>query len=282
MNEELEISQVQVEPISSLEAEERAVIDTQISTAKKYPRSIKRSTDNAIAIATMDKETAESCGYALKRGDKIVRGASVHLAKMVASEWGNLRIQAKVTQITSTQIVSEAVCFDLEKNIAVKVEVRKKITDKYNKRYNEDMITMTGNATNAIALRNSIFAVIPHQVVNKVYLASRDLIAGDLKDEVKLIKKRTDVLAGFRDTYGVDEKEVLSFLGINTINQIKVDEIQLLIDTAQSIKDGDTTVDFVFGRNEKTTKQGENALKVAESIEAELKGKKGKEPKLEL
>lgn len=55
---------VQVDPV------ERANVDSQVATAKQYPRSIKRSIDNSIVMATMDYETAQSCGYALPRGGK--------------------------------------------------------------------------------------------------------------------------------------------------------------------------------------------------------------------
>ena len=67
--------------IVQVDAVERANVDSQVATAKQYPRSIKRSIDNSIVIATMDAETAQSCGYALPRGGKPITGPSVHLAK---------------------------------------------------------------------------------------------------------------------------------------------------------------------------------------------------------
>lgn len=245
-----EITKVeQVDAIQLMEATQRAEIDMQISTAKAYPRNLLRTVDNACAIVTMDKETAQSCGYALPRGGKSISGPSVHLARIIAAEYGNLRLEAKVINITEKQIVSQAVCFDLEKNYAVKIEVRKSIIGKRG-RFNDDMITVTGNAANAIAYRNAVFAVIPKSVVDKVYNASRDKITGDLSDEIKLIAKRKQVMDGFKDSLGVSEKEVVKVLGLNTIHQIKKDEIIQLIDLAQAIKDGDTTVEEAFGRTD--------------------------------
>lgn len=243
----------QVESVEIVEAKERASYDVQVATAKRYPRDITKAVNNSIAIATMDKETAESCGYALPRGGKPVQGPSVHLAKIIAQNWGNLRVEAKVVDITATQVVSSAVCFDLENNIAIKVEVRRKITNKQGVRFNEDMITMTGNAANSIALRNAIFAVIPEQVTKSAYNASMNMLAGDLSSEEVLIKKRNGALKYFKDTYGVEEHEILKALGVGTVNGIKRDQIILLGNMKQALIDKDSTVDEMFERNVKKT-----------------------------
>jgi len=253
------------------EATQRAEIDMQITTARAYPRDLMRATNNAIAIATMDKETASSCGYALPRAGKNISGASVHLARIIAAEYGNLRIEAKVVNITATQVVSQAICFDLEKNYAVKIEVRRSIVGKHGL-FSGDMITVTGNAANAISYRNAVFAVVPKSIVDKVFRATRELIAGDLSDDVKLLNKRMQVINGFKDSYGVSEGELLNVLGLNTINQIKSDEIIILIDLAQAIKDGDTTVEEAFER--KTAKEeaaANNNKKMVSKIKNKMK-----------
>ena len=101
--------------IVQVDAVERANVDSQVATAKQYPRSIKRSIDNSIVMATMDAETAQSCGYALPRGGKPITGPSVHLAKIIVSNWGNMRTESKVVQITDKQIISRGTALDLEK-----------------------------------------------------------------------------------------------------------------------------------------------------------------------
>ena len=118
--------------------QDKAQIDMQISTAKAYPRNITRSVENAIAIVTMDKQTASTCSYSLPRGGKTISGPSVHLAKILAQSWGNLRVEAKVVSIDRTQITSQAVAFDLENNLAIKVEVKRSIMSRKG-RFNEDM-----------------------------------------------------------------------------------------------------------------------------------------------
>ena len=62
----------------------------------------------------MNQETAQSCSYALPRGGKPITGPSVHLAKIIVSNWGNMRTEAKVVQITDKQVISRGTCWDLE------------------------------------------------------------------------------------------------------------------------------------------------------------------------
>lgn len=236
----VEAQEVQVVQVDAVE---RANVDSQVATAKRYPRNIKRSIDNSIVMATMDSETAQSCGYALPRGGKPITGPSVHLAKIVVSNWGNMRTEAKVVQITDKQIISRGTCWDLEANVASAFEVRRSIVDSKGKRYSDNMITVTGDAVNSIAYRNAVFSVVPKAVVDKVYKAAQRFITGDLSNEEKLIKRRTDAINHFNEEWGITEAEVIRLCGKQTVNQIRANEIALLLGMAQSLKDGDTTVE---------------------------------------
>lgn len=244
MIEDYEIMQVDNANASivQLDSIERANVDSQIATAKQYPRDIKRALQNSIAMATLDEDTARSMSYALPRGGKPITGPSVHLAKLVVSNWGNIRAEAKVVQITDSQVVSRGTCWDLENNVATAFEVRRSIKGK-NGRFSDDMITVTGNAANAIAFRNAVFAVIPKAITEKVSKAVQEYITGDMSDENKLIVRRKKCLDFFHDEYGIDEDMVVKICGKQTINQIKATEIQFLIGVQQALKDGDTTVD---------------------------------------
>ena len=229
-----------------VDAIERANIDSQISTAKQYPRDIRRSIDNSIVIATMNEETAQSCGYALPRGEKIITGPSVHLAKIMVSNSGNIRTEAKVVQITDKHVISRGTCWDLETNVASAFEVRRNIIDSKGRRFSDDMITVTGNAANYIAYRNSVFAVIPQAITNRVYEAAQRLITGDLSDADKILKKRTLIINSFKNDYAITEEEVLKLCGRQTVNQININEISTLIGILQSLKDGDASVDYLM------------------------------------
>ena len=266
----VEQAEVQIVPLDELE---RANVDVQVSTAKRYPRDMRRSVNNSIVMATMNEEVARSCGYALPRGGKPVTGPSVHLAKIIVSNWGNMRTEAKVVQITDKQVISRGTAWDLENNVASAFEVRRSIVDKYGKRYSDDMITVTGNAANAIAYRNAVFAVIPKSITDRIYRAAQQFITGDLSDNDVLLKKRTKIFADFKNTYGIDENTVIKICGKTTDNQIGADEIALLVGLLQSLKDGDTTVDEVLDYVKSPKEK-------VDDKKAGLKNKAGKAPTL--
>src|SRR5678816_4803120 len=97
--------------------------------------------------------------YSLPRGGRNIVGPSVRFAEVVASSWGNIRSGARIIDIDDKFITAQGQCFDLEKNICVQVEVKRRITKKDGKRYDDDMIGVTGNAACSISLRNAVFKV---------------------------------------------------------------------------------------------------------------------------
>lgn len=233
--------------IETIEANSRAEYDIQIATAKKYPRNLSRIKDNVVAIATMSKETAETCRYALPRGGKTLSGVSVHLARIMAQQYGNVRVDSRVKQITDKHVIAEAVCFDLETNYAVKVEVRRSIVNKFGQKFNDDMITVTGNAASAIAYRNAVLAVIPKGITDSAYQAALRMITGDLTSEEKLIAARKKAVDYFKDQYKVSEEQIFKAIGVKAMAQIREEQIADLRGLEQSLKDSETTVDDAFG-----------------------------------
>jgi hypothetical protein len=250
-SEESEIA-VQVSP-DVVYQQDKAQLDIQIVTAKAYPRNILRATDNALAIVTMDQVIAKTCNYSVPRGGKQITGPSVHLAKIIAQVWGNMRIDAKVIDIDQTRITSEAICWDLESNLAIKTQIKRSITGRQG-RFSEDMITVTGNAANSIALRNAILSVVPKGIVDKIYNAAKQTITGDISDKNKLIAKRVQVFSSLRDAFGVSDKEILFAVGKAAIDFVDGDDIVTLVGVGQAIRDGDTTVEQAF-KGDKTQEQ---------------------------
>ena len=241
-----QVAQGDAQSVIQLDAIEKANVDVQVATAKQFPRNVTRAIQNSIVMATMDAETAQTMRYALPRGGKPITGPSVHLAKLIVSNWGNIRAEAKVVQITDSQVVSRGTCWDLENNVATAIEVRRNIKNKNGQRFSDDMITVVGNAANSIAFRNAVFSTIPKAVTDKVYKAAQECITGDLSDEAKLLQRRTQCLKFFLDEYGITEEEVIKLCGKQTVNQIKADEIALMLGIYQSLKDGDTTIEEVL------------------------------------
>lgn len=260
-----QVAQGDAQSVIQMDAIEKANVDVQVSTAKQFPRNVTRAIQNSIVMATIDPDTAQMMRYALPRGGKPITGPSVHLAKLIVSNWGNMRAEAKVVQITDSQVVSRGTCWDLENNVATAIEVRRNIKNKNGQRFSDDMITVVGNAANSIAFRNAVFSVIPKAVTDKVYKAAQECITGDLSDEAKLLQKRTNCLKFFNDEYGITEEEVIKLCGKQTVNQIKADEIALMLGIYQSLKDGDTTVEEVMEPIRKEKKKDNIAAAAAEA-----------------
>lgn len=260
-----QVAQGDAQSVIQMDAIEKANVDVQVSTAKQFPRNVTRAIQNSIVMATIDPDTAQMMRYALPRGGKPITGPSVHLAKLIVSNWGNIRAEAKVVQITDSQVVSRGTCWDLENNVATAIEVRRNIKGKGGQRFSDDMITVVGNAANSIAFRNAVFSVIPKAVTDKVYRAAQECITGDLSDEAKLLQKRTNCLKFFNDEYGITEEEVIKLCGKQTVNQIKAEEIALMLGIYQSLKDGDTTVEEVMEPIRKEKKKDDIAAAAAEA-----------------
>lgn len=245
MNNEITVLDTQAS-IQVFQAQERAAIDTQVATAKQYPRDLKHVRDNSIAIVCMDKETAESCRYAKPTGGKNVTGPSVHLARIVCQQYGNIRVQQRIKNIDASSIVAEAVAFDMETNYAVSVEARRSIVGRNGQRFSESVIETNAMAILAIAERNAILKVIPKAIIDTVYNEAFKFANGDLSDKAKLIIARDKALDFFKTEYGVSEKQVVSLLGLKTKDAIKPEHIADLRGYMQSLKDKEVSPEDLF------------------------------------
>ncbi len=227
---------------SFAESQARGEVDTQIATAKRFPRSIKQFKERALSLATLDEETASSCFYALPRDGKTIEGPSARLAEIVAASWGNLRATANIVDDDGEFITARGMCWDLENNVAISTEVRRRVTTKSGARYSADMINTTANAASSIALRNAVFKVVPMAIVRPVYLAAKQIAVGDA---TTLVKRRTDMVAYF-GKMGVRPEQILATVEKASLEDITVDDLAVLKGLITAIKEGDTTVDEAF------------------------------------
>ena len=249
--------------VEVFEAQERVSIDIQVATARRYPRSIRRVVDNSVAIVTMNKETAKSCRYEKPVAGSKITGVSVHLARIICQQYGNIRVQQRIKSIDNKTIVAEAVAFDMETNYAVCVEVRRSILKKDGTRYEESTIETNAMACMAIAERNAILKVIPKSIVDNVYNEAFKFAYGDLTDRAKFLKERNRLFIVFKDTYAMDEAMVIKVLGINTKEAVTVENIATLDGYFQALKDKDITVADLMKNSEpkKTPEQKKEDLK---------------------
>lgn len=237
-----EVQQVQAPEAGVLTAISRAELDQQITTARAYPRSLKRFVDECLSMATLNESVAAACFYALPRDGKTIDGPSARLAEIVASAWGNCRAGARVVDEGSEFITAQGVFHDLERNVQVTMEVRRRITDKRGRRYSADMIGVTGNAACSIALRNAVFRGIPRAFWEDIYVAARRAAVGDAET---LVAKRDKAIQHFAKM-GVAQDAVLAVLEVRGVEDIDLEKLATLRGLATAIKDGDTSIDEVF------------------------------------
>lgn len=240
---------IEIRQAEMLQAINRAEVDIQIATAKQYPRDLARVLNQIKTYATMDMETAEDCFYALRRGQgsgaSVIEGISVRLAEIIAGAWGNLRVQSRIIGNDGRTITCQGICHDLETNLAVSVEVKRKITDRNGKTYSEDMQVVTGNAACAIAFRNAVLKVVPKAVTKKVINDIKEVALGKSID----LETRLQRMVQYFTQIGVTQSELLGFCGVKSIEQIDNELVFELRGLANAIKEGTTSVQETFKAN---------------------------------
>lgn len=257
---------IEIRQSDMLTAINRAEVDIQISTAKRYPREVSRVLNQIKTYATMDMETAEDCFYALRRGKgsdaQVIEGISVRLAEIIAGAWGNLRVQTRIIGNDGKTITAQAVCHDLESNLAVSLEVKRRITDKYGRTYSEDMQVVTGNAASAIAYRNAVLKVVPKAVTKKVVNEIKQVALGQSID----LETRRQRLVQYFAQIGVMQSELLAYCEVKTIDQIDTEMVFELRGLANAIKEGTTTIKETFKSNTADSRKiADEAKKAAET-----------------
>jgi hypothetical protein len=268
---------IQISSAEMLTALNRAEVDIQIATAKQYPRNLTHVLNQIETYATMDTETAEDCFYALRRKDAsgesvIIEGLSVRMTEIIAGAWGNMRVQTRIIGNDGKTITAQGMCHDLETNLAVSVEVKRRITDKNGRTYGEDMQVVTGNAASAIAFRNAVLKVVPKAVTKNVISRVKKLAMGQSID-LETIRKR---LIDYYAKLAVPVDQLLSYLAITSIEEMDKEKCFELKALANAIKEGTTTVKESFAAHTKEAK-AEAAKSKSEKVadkKKEIKDKK--------
>lgn len=220
----------------------KAEIDTQIATAKAFPRSLTQFRDKALSMATFSEDIAAACTYALPRGGSKLEGPSIRLAEIVAASYTNVQYGGRVISNDGKMITAQGVCIDLENNVKATVEVNRKITDKNGKTFNQDMQVMTGNAAIAIAVRNAIFKVIPGALVAAIQDKAKEVARGTAET---LVVRRDKAIAYFK-SIGVKEEQLCAVLEIKKVGDIDLDKLETLTGMKAAIKNGEATVQSLF------------------------------------
>ena len=126
--------------------------------------------------------------------------------------------------------------------MAITYETRRRITDKYGRRYSDDMIGVTANAACSIALRNAVFKGVPKAFWAKAYEQAVRTYRGD---QQTLGQRRGAMIDYFKKS-GIAEDRVLAKIGKPSIEAIDLDDLVRLKGFATAIKEGDATIEETF------------------------------------
>lgn len=245
MNQTTEIEVLQP---SALEAISNAEINNSIATARRFPRNLPAVKLAMMSFATLDQDTAESCFYTLPRGGKNIQGPSVRLAEIAISCYGNLRVASRVISTVSNgespHVVIQAVAMDLEKNVSISIEKRRRIVGKKSRggAIDEDDINLASNAGSAIALRDAVFKIVPLALIKPVFDAARKVAIGD---ERTLNDRRAKCIETFAKM-GIPKERVLHKLEKKSVEEIGLAELETLIGFFNALKEGEIRIDEAF------------------------------------
>lgn len=221
----------------------KAEVDTQISTAKAYPRDVANSYKEALYLCTADQETAQGCIYSLPVGGNAVKGASIRLAEIAAYAWGNLKMSARVTEISEGHVIITGACWDLQKDNYFEVPVRRTIQkDRKTGKPNEFMTNNAVNAAISIALRNAIFRAIPKTLINRLYEETVKVAIGDIKS----IGKTAEAALNWFGKAGIPRARILKYYGLDDVTGITAEHIEELIGAKTALMEKSISIEDLF------------------------------------
>lgn len=235
-------TEIEREESASVAILARSETASQLDAAHRYPRKVKSFLNEALTLATLNRDVAESCIYALPRAGKTIAGPSVRLAEIIASAYGNLHVASRIVDTTDKMVIAQGIAWDLEKNLKISAEVHRRITNKYGKRYDDDMIGVTGAAASSIAIRNAIFRVVPRAYVDQLYAKVKEVAVGDAKT---LSTRREEVTARLQKI-GVPLDRLLARVDAKGIVDIGLEQLEVLVGLGTNIKNKETTIDEAF------------------------------------
>lgn len=252
-NKETEVAALEIMPPSALEALERAHIDVQIATAHRYPRSLELFQKRALAMATLDEETAESCIYSRPVGKqknektgawemKFAEGNSVRLAEIVCASYGNIRVACRIVEQTERYVKCEGIAHDLETNYAAKSEVMESTVTSEGKPYSERMRLVVAKACLSKARRDAVFQVVPKALCKRVSDEAKKIAVGD----ASTLENRRKRIAEWLKSINIDDARLFATLNVNGWSDIGIEHVETLTGLKTSLKDGDVTKDEAF------------------------------------
>ena len=222
----------------------RAEFDQRALWAETHRRQLGRVAQNIMDLVTLDEDSADEMIYALPRGGKEIEGPSIRFAEILFSQWGNCDAAARVVHVDRIEkyVEAEAFFLDLETGARSTERVRRRISDKEGRVFNDDMIVVTGNAARAIAKRNAILAGIPKPMWRRAYKAVEGILAGEGQS---MERRRERALEAFAK-WNISEAQIFAALGVKGKEDLTSDVLMTLTGMRSALKNGEATVAEMF------------------------------------
>lgn len=221
-----------------------AELQQDVVNAKAFPRSVAKVLRSITELVQLDEITAKECVYAVPRDGKTIRGPSIRLAEIIASQWGNCHCASRVVHVDKIEkyVESEGIFHDLETGMKRTARTRKSIAKRDGGVYSQDMIMTAGAAAASIAMREAILKGVPKAVWRPAFDHAENVIRGNV---ATLVERRGDAMKALAGI-GVVPERVFAALGVAGLEEIGLDELADLFAMYQGVKNGDTNVDEVF------------------------------------
>lgn len=258
--------------IGTLARIEQGGVAAQVETALGHPRSVKKFLDDLTSWATVTEEVALGCHFSIPRAGKRITGPSIRFAELVYVAYRNLRIESLIGEAGPRAVTAYGTCFDLERNVAVRVEASRRITDREGRRYNDDMINMTAQAAVSIALRNATLRVVPAALWTHAYEASQEVAAG----KGSFADRRDSAFAYLADV-GCERGRILAHLERERVEDVTLDDVLLMRVVAREIYDRTIRAEDAFPPPEPRP-SGATRTKAASAAQGALDGNGGTKP----
>jgi hypothetical protein len=223
----------------------RAEIDVQVSTARAFPRDIKKFLAEAETTVTLNEDIAASCIWSLPRKNKgkqeFLKGPSIRLAEILISCYGNFYAQTRILEVTAKTVTVEGVAWDLEKN----VKITQQLTENINGTFS-DAAKLAAAAASSKVLRNVSYRVIPKSYVDHIYSIASKYAVGDQKTLINRCKK---LFERFQQM-GIDQEKIFTFFNKKKIDEFTLEDVENLIGIGTAIKENALSIDAAFNIDE--------------------------------
>lgn len=231
------------ELVASREAQE---VQVAMVAAKRFPRD-EIAAYNRVMKDCMRSTLAEKAMYEYPRGGQIITGPSIHLARVMARNWGNLDSGFKVLEQSPKESTVMAYCWDLETNyretkvftvphIRETKKGSKPLTD------SRDIYEMVANQA-ARRERACILSVIPQDVVDAAIGQCNVTLAGGSK--MPLVDMVRTLVDKFQEQYGVTAEMLEKYIGCKK-EAFSQQSVVRLKNVYNTLRDGSASVEQYF------------------------------------